>query len=226
MTSVQNLRPNQEITVLEVQDGLIVLFRRIPSLCHNAVILKNDIEFLAFFMTSPSIESNSEDLTFEQAIAQTQTLLEDMAANDLSESETEAAIANLVKTHNGARGFFVTYLTDPRSFVDRPSEAVIRGLKTSEEVPELLIKNVAMSAAMAVHHRRNQREEMAASSDRVRSRSVHLIQSLNLPILDKMVGQLLESAKTGGGEYRGFLERWGYDGEQREAIVQAIHPLI
>ncbi len=177
-------------------------------------------------MTSPSTESNSEDLTFEQAIAQTQTLLEDMAANALSESETEAAIANLVKTHNGARGFFVTYLTDPRDFVDRPSEAVIRGLEASEEVPDLLIKNVAMSAAMGVHHRRNQREEMAVGSDRVRSRSVHLIQSLNIPVLDTMVKQLLDSAKTGVGEYQSFLERWGYDTEQKEAIVQAIHPLI
>ncbi|WP_413164533.1 hypothetical protein ACL6C3_01175 [Capilliphycus salinus ALCB114379] len=177
-------------------------------------------------MTSPSTESTSEDLTFEQAIAQTQTLLENMAANDLSESETSAAIANLVKTHNGARGFFVTYLTDPRAFVDRPSEAVIQGLKASEEVPDLLIKNMAMSAAMVVHHRRNQHEEMAASSDRVRSRSVHLIQSLNLPVLDTMVKQLLETAQTGVGEYQSFLDRWGYDAEQREAIVQAIQPLI
>ncbi|EAW37797.1 hypothetical protein [Lyngbya sp. PCC 8106] len=177
-------------------------------------------------MTSPSTESNSEDLTFEQAIAQTQTLLEDMAANALSESETQTAIANLVKTHNGARGFFVTYLTDPRDFVDRPSEAVIRGLEASPEVPDLLIKNAAMSAAMGVHHRRNKREEMAASSGRVRSRSVHLIQSLNTPVLYTMVKQLLESAKTGGGEYQSFLERWGYDAEQKEAIIQAIHPLI
>ena len=176
-------------------------------------------------MSSPASEF-TEDLTFEQAIAQTQTLLENMAANDLSESETEAAIANLVKTHNGARGFFVTYLTDPRSFVDRPSEAVIRALKASDEVPDLLIKNMAMSAAMGVHHRRHQHEEMAVSSDRVRSRSVHLIQSLNLPVLNGMVKQLLESAKTGEGEYQSFLERWGYDAEQRSAIVQAIHPLM
>ncbi len=177
-------------------------------------------------MTFPSTESTSEDLTFEQAIAKTETLLENMAANDLSESETETAIANLVKTHNGARGFFVTYLTDPRAFVDRPSEAVIRALETSTEVPDLLIKNMAMSAAMVIHHRRNQHEEMAASSDRVRSRSVHLIQSLNIPVLKTMVQQLLDSVKTGEGEYQTFLERWGYDAEQREAIAQAIHPLI
>ncbi|MDY7022699.1 MAG: hypothetical protein SWJ54_15300 [Cyanobacteriota bacterium] len=178
-------------------------------------------------MTSSPSESTAEDLTFEQAIAHTQTLLENMAANDLSESETETAIANLVTTHNGARGFFVTYLTDPRPFVDRPSEAVIRALEASPEiVPDLLVKNVAMSSAMAVHHRRNHHEEMAASSDRVRSRSVHLIQALNLPVFEIMVKNLLESAKTGVGEYQDFLERWGYDAEQREAIAIALHPLI
>jgi hypothetical protein len=198
-----------------------------PLLCHNADILKNDIEFSAFFMNSPSTESTSEDLTFEQAIAQTETLLENIAANDLSESETEAAIANLVKTHNGARGFFVTYLSDPRVFVDRPSEAVLRGLEAAPEiVPDLLIKNVAMSAAMVIYHRRNQQEDMAASSDRVRSRSVHLIQSLNIPVLDTMVKQLLETIQTGSGEYQSFLERWGYDSEQQEAIAQALQPLM
>jgi hypothetical protein len=196
-------------------------------LCHNAVNLKNGVELSAFFMNSPSTESTSEDLTFEQAIAQTETLLENIAANDLSESETEAAIANLVKTHNGARGFFVTYLTDPRVFVDRPSEAVVRGLEAAPEiVPDLLIKNMAMSAAMVIYHRRNQQEDMAASSDRVRSRSVHLIQSLNIPVLDTMVKQLLETIQTGSGEYQSFLERWGYDSEQREAIAQALQPLM
>lgn len=196
-------------------------------MCHNAVNLKNGVELSAFFMNSPSTESTSEDLTFEQAIAQTETLLENIAANDLSESETEAAIANLVKTHNGARGFFVTYLTDPRVFVDRPSEAVVRGLEAAPEiVPDLLIKNMAMSAAMVIYHRRNQHEDMAASSDRVRSRSVHLIQSLNIPVLDTMVKQLLETIQTGSGEYQSFLERWGYDSEQREAIAQALQPLM
>lgn len=83
-----------------------------------------------------------------------------------------------------------------------------------------------MSAAMVIYHRRNQQEDMAASSDRVRSRSVHLIQSLNIPVLDTMVKQLLETIQTGSGEYQSFLERWGYDSEQQEAIAQALQPLM
>lgn len=164
-----------------------------------------------------------ENVTFEEAIGITQRLLSQIEAGDLSEAEIKATIGNLVQTQNGARGFFVTYLSDPRSLADRPSEAIIHALESSGEiVAELMVKNAAMSSAMVVHHRRNQNEEMAASSERVRSRSVHLIQALNIPSLQPMVQQLIESAKTGVGDYQSFLERWGYDAEQREAIVHAL----
>jgi hypothetical protein len=41
-----------------------------------------------------------------------------------------------------------------------------------------------------------------------------------------MVKQLLETIQTGSGEYQSFLERWGYDSEQQEAIAQALQPLM
>lgn len=168
-----------------------------------------------------------ETVSFEEAIALTQELLSQMEKEELSQSEIQESIANLVKSQNGARGFFVTYLTDDRSLADKPSPAVFRALETSPEiVPELLVKNVAMSAGMEVHHRRNGDEEMAASSGRVRSRSVDLIENLNIPALKTIEKELYESAVTGGGVYQKFLERWGYDGEQRDAIGRSLKPLI
>ena len=168
-----------------------------------------------------------ETVSFEEAIALTQELLSQIEAGQLSETEIENAIASLVKSQNGARGFFVTYLTDNRQLADQPTPAVFGALETAPEtVPELLVKNTAMSSAMAVHHRRNGDQEMAASSERVRSRSVHLIQNLNLPALKSTAKELYHSATTGEGVYQEFLQRWGYDEEQRKAMTQALEPLV
>jgi hypothetical protein len=166
-------------------------------------------------------------LTFEAAIALTQSLLNQMAQEELSETEVEAAIAALVQTETGARGFFVTYLTDPRPFADQPGVAIVRAFQSSPHIiAELLIKNVAMSSAMAVTHRSNQNEVMAQESDRVRSRSAHLIHLLQLPEITERAQKLHESAATGQGEYRSFLDRWGYDAAQRQVIEEAMSELL
>jgi hypothetical protein len=170
-------------------------------------------------MTEPI--SVPADVTFEQAISLTQSLMAQMQQQQLSETDLEAIIFALVSSENGARGFFVTYLTDDRPLADQPSDAVIRALQSSPEiVAELLVKNLAMSSAMAIAHRRNQKEEMAQGSDRVEARTAKLIEQLKLPQVAEKAQKLKESAETGTGEYQAFLERWGYDAEQRKVIQQ------
>jgi hypothetical protein len=66
---------------------------------------------------------------------------------------------------------------------------------------------------------------MAQCSDRVQRRTADLIQKVRLPEVSERAKQLQESAATGTGAYQNFLDRWGYDAEQRskiEAAVQAI----
>ncbi len=81
-------------------------------------------------------------ITFENAIEQTQYLLsqiEFLDTNIITQKFTE-----LVSTENGARGFFVTYLTSDLSPTEYPSLEVITALKTSPIlVNELLVKNLA-----------------------------------------------------------------------------------
>jgi hypothetical protein len=166
----------------------------------------------------------AEAATFEQAIALTQDLLTQMPA--LPEPELQAIVTTLVSTQNGARGFFVTYLTDDRPFADQPSAAVLQALQTSPEiVSELLVKNLAMSAGMAITHRRNGQEDRAQGSDRVQRRSANLIQQLQMPEVATKVVQCQASATSGTGEYQEFLERWGYDAEQRQKIAQVMEAL-
>lgn len=165
-------------------------------------------------------------VTFEQAIALTQSLLSQVEAGSLSEADIAAVISALVKTENGARGFFVTYLTATSSVADSPSAAVVEALRSSPEiVAELLVKNLAMSTAQAIFHRRQQKEDMAKGSEQVSHRTTRLIQLMDLPSIRDRAQQLMQSAKTGEGKHKAFLERWNYDPEQRQAIYQALEQI-
>ena len=174
-------------------------------------------------MTVTLSDSIPNDVTFERAIALTQSLMSYMEQGNISDDEISATIQKLASTLPGARGFFVSYLTDDRPFADRPSEATLAGLASSADiVADLLVKNLAMSSAMVLTHRRRDDETMAKQSERVRNRSGQLIKSLNLPQVAEKLPQLLATAQTGEGTYQSFMQRWNYDEEQREAIAIAI----
>lgn len=163
-------------------------------------------------------------VTFEQAIAQTQALLSQAEVGEAP--ELAAAIAELVKTETGARGFFATYLTSA-SIADNPSIPVIQALQSNPDVvADLLVKNLAMSAAQAVFHRRNHKEDLAEASEQVRQRTARLIKLVNLPAVYDCSKKLLASATTQEGSYKGFLERWGYDAEQRQVICKVLQQVI
>jgi hypothetical protein len=160
----------------------------------------------------------TETISFEDAIALTQEFMEQIG--NLSEAEKEKIVSALVASENGARGFFVTFLTSDNPLVDQESLGIINGLKTSAEiVSELLVKNVAMSTAMKITHRRNQNEEMANQSQRVTNRSLYLIEQLSLSEVKQKINDLQATIDTGEGVYQAFLSRWQYDTEQKDAIV-------
>jgi len=177
---------------------------------------------------SPTEFKVPDNVTFEDAIALTQDLIVKMENEEINSWQLQDTIRALVKTSNGARGFFVTYLTADSAVGDQPPEAVLASLKTAPElVSELLVKNVAMSTAMAMTHRRQNNESMAQGSDRVQRRSLHLIQQLNNEWIQEKAQQMRASALTGKGEAAvAFFERWGYDEEQRSAIAQTLEKVV
>ena len=167
-----------------------------------------------------------ETVTFEEAIALSQSLMAQIATGETPQDMAET-IAQLVKTENGARGFFVTYLTSEGTFADNASPEVIQALQTSPDiVAELLVKNLAMSTATANAHRRDDNEQLAQGSDRVRRRTTRLIEQLEMPKVRELALALRESAVTGAGIYKAFLQTWGYDAEQKQVICQALDRIL
>jgi len=160
-------------------------------------------------------------MTFEEAISYTENLLSRFPLDKkLDDTELETEIAELVQTQNGARGFFVAFLTGEWQLADEPSMAVIRALQSAPDaIAELLVKNLAMSTAMAITHQRAGNSEQAAGSARVAKRTALLIEKVDLAEVQITVSQMQTSAMSGRGEYVAFLEKWGYDAEQKEAIA-------
>ncbi|WP_373480062.1 hypothetical protein [Geminocystis sp.] len=162
-----------------------------------------------------------KNITFEEAISLTENFINQIS--QLSEEEKETIVSCLVLSENGARGFFVTYLTSDNAMVDQKSSGIIEGLKTSPEiVSELLVKNIAMSTAMKITHERNENVEMSEKSARVTQRSLNLIQELSMPQIQEKIALLLNTIKEEKGIYQEFLVRWGYDQEQKQSIMDIL----
>jgi predicted enzyme related to lactoylglutathione lyase len=161
-----------------------------------------------------------QPMTFEEAIAYTENLL---SRTDLDDAQMQSEITNLIKTSNGARGFFVCFLTGAWDLADNPSPAIVQSLQAEPKaIAELLVKNLAMSTAMAITHRRNGNDDQAQGSDRVANRTALLIEKVDLPEVRTIANQMQDSATTNSGEYAAFLEKWGYDAEQKQAIANVL----
>lgn len=169
----------------------------------------------------------SETITFNEAIAFAEILLSQIQAGELSPEEILTTISALIKTVNGARGFFVTYLPSEINLADNPSPEIIKALQSSPDtIAELMVKNLVMSTAMVITHRRHENEEMAQRSDRVKVRSANLIKLLQIPTIYEIANQLLETITTGEGKYQEFLDRWGYDTEQKQVMQEILQKIL
>jgi hypothetical protein len=131
-------------------------------------------------------------------------------------------VGELVASRDGARGFFVVALAGESPLMDRLPEPLVAQLRLAGEgVVDLTARNLAMSTAMALHHRRAEDLDQQTLSERVQTRSTELLRQLEPASVKRRLEGLL-AATAGEGEDVAFLDRCGYDQEQRAAIAKAI----
>ena len=167
--------------------------------------------------------------TFPQAMEIAAQWLGLWEAGEISDEVLADRVAELVASRDGARGFFVVSLTGETPLMDRLPEPLVAALRLAGEgVVDLTARNLAMSTAMILHHGRSGDPEHQAGSERVQQRSTELLRQLEPVAVKRRLEPLLVAA--GGqqdprhevSEDRAFLDRWGYDAEQRRAIAAAI----
>jgi hypothetical protein len=161
--------------------------------------------------------------TFQQAMEITAQWLGLWENGELSDEVLADRIAELVASRDGGRGFFVVSLAGDCPLMDRLPEPVVLQLRAAGAgVVDLTARNLAMSTAMALHHQRAGDGPQQAGSERVRLRCTDLLRQLDPTAVKRRLETLLAAARDGRGEDVAFLERWGYDAEQKQAIAAAI----
>jgi hypothetical protein len=171
--------------------------------------------------------------SFPQAMEITAQWLALWEAGELSDEVLADRVSALVASRDGARGFFVVSLTGEAPLMDRLPEPLVAVLRQAGDgVVDLTARNLAMSTAMTLHHRRSGDREHQTGSERVQARSTELLRQLEPRAVKGRLERLLVATADGGGdgggvspdtaEDRAFLKKWGYDGEQLLAIAQAI----
>jgi hypothetical protein len=161
--------------------------------------------------------------TFQQAMEITVQWLGLWENGELSDEVLADRVAELVAARDGARGFFVVSLAGDCPLMDRLPEPLVLQLRAAGAgVVDLSARNLAMSTAMALHHGRGGDAAQQRASERVASRCTELLRLLDPHAVKQRLEILLAAAGRGEGEDVAFLDQWGYDAEQRQAIATAV----
>lgn len=164
-----------------------------------------------------------QNLSFQGAIAFTKQWLEQIEKQALADEKILADLQSLLTSRNGVRGFFVAYLTSDSPLADQVPETFLQAFRVrAPEISEIVVKNLVMSTAMAIAHKRNNDLEQQAGSEQVQKRSMRLLNSLLDGTDDNSFEQerraLLLAVQNNQGKYADFCKKWGYDTEQRKSM--------
>ena len=164
--------------------------------------------------------------TFQQAMEITATWLQQWDNEEISDEVLADRIGEMVASRDGARGFFVVTLAGDSALMDRIPDVVAGQLRSAgRDVVDLSVRNLAMSTAMAVHHKRSGDQNQQSGSERVTFRCTELLRLLEPILVKERLEQLLEATIDNSGADVSFLERWGYDDEQKRAISTCVYDI-
>ena len=165
---------------------------------------------------------NEKKPTFKEAMQASMLWCKSWENDEISDEVISDRIGELIKTVEGARGFFVVSLSIDCPLMDRFPDALIFQLRSSGEiVVDLTVKNLAMSSAMIIAHRKN-KDPQEIQSKRIKIRCIELLKLLDSTQVKKRLDVLHEATKGNGKDLK-FLNKWGYNDEQIKAISESIY---
>ena len=165
---------------------------------------------------------NAQKPTFKEAMQASMIWCKSWENDEISDEVISDRIGELIKTVEGARGFFVVSLSIDCPLMDRFPDALIFQLRSSGEiVVDLTVKNLAMSSAMIITHRKNN-DPLEKQSKRIKIRCIELLKILDSTQVKRRLDVLLQATKGNGTDLK-FINKWGYNEEQINAIAESIY---
>ena len=164
---------------------------------------------------------NLKEASFMQAINISTQWCNEWGEDLLSEEVLADRIAELTKTRNGLRGFFAYALSDKDCFLlDKlPFSLIYKLIEGGDAVTDIVVKNLIMSSAQIIIHRRDNNHEYQITSENISERCKAILKLLETNSVTKSVNQILKDLDNMGNSFDNSIK---YDSEQKEFIKKQI----
>ena len=164
---------------------------------------------------------NLNEASFTQAINISALWCKEWGEDLLSEEVLADRIAELIKTQNGLRGFFAYALSDRDCLLlDKlPSSIIFILIEGGISVVEIVVKNLIMSSAQIIHHRRKNNLEYEAASSNISERCKEILRLLETQLVTKTIDKILTDLDQMGNSFDNSVK---YDSDQKEFIKKQI----
>jgi len=170
-------------------------------------------------MTKKTI--NLKEASFTQAINISAQWCKEWGEDLLSEEVLADRISELIKSKNGLRGFFAYALADQDCYLlDKlPFSLIFKLNEGGVHVVEIILKNLIMSSAQIIIHRRDNNHEYEITSENISDRCKAILRLLETKLVTKSVNQVLRDLDDMGNSFDNSVK---YDTEQKEFIKKQI----
>jgi len=164
---------------------------------------------------------NFKEASFSQAINISAKWCREWDEDLLSEEVLADRISELIKTKNGLRGFFAYALSDKNCLLlDKlPFSLIYKLNEGGDGVTEIVVKNLIMSSAQIIIHRRENNHEYEIKSENISDRCKAILSLLKTKSVTKSVNQVLRDLDDMGNSFDNSVK---YDSEQKEFIKKQI----
>ena len=161
------------------------------------------------------------EASFTQAINISAQWCKEWGEDILSEEVLADRIAELIKTRNGLRGFFAYSLSDKDCFLlDKlPFSLIYKLNESGDAVAEIVVKNLIMSSAQIINHRRNNNHEYEMRSENISDRCKAILRMLDTKSVTKFANKVIKDLDNMGNSFDNSVK---YDLEQKEFIKKQI----
>ena len=164
---------------------------------------------------------NLKEASFTQAINISAQWCKEWGEDILNEEVLADRIAELTKTRNGLRGFFAYALSDKDCFLlDKlPFSLIYKLNEGGGSVADIVVKNLIMSTAQIIIHRRDNNREYEISSQNIADRCKAILRMLETKSVTKHVNQALGDLDNMGNSFDNSVK---YGSDQKEFIIKQI----
>ena len=165
-----------------------------------------------------------KDPSFIQSINIAKDWCKDWDDDLLSDEVLADRINELIKTKNGARGFFAYALSDNKcTLLDKlPSSLIFILRERGDHIVEITVKNLFMSSAQILNHQNDKNFEYAERSNNISDRCINLLKELDTNLVTKTINKMLSEIDNMGNSFDSEVK---YNEEQKNFIRDKVNEI-